>query len=113
MNSMSEGMQDVRKALALNPPNTQPYKFVASRLMGIRHNDEAVEIWLALAKQHPDDADAQANAGSIMLSEGKNREAADHLEAAVKADPTKPEVEAQLGSGRSQRRVYSGKRTVT
>lgn len=97
-NRIPEGMENIHKALALIPANPQPYKLLASRLMGMRHNDEALEIWLALAKQHPDDADVQANAGSMLLNEGKNREAAEHLELAVKADPTKPALEAQLGS---------------
>jgi tetratricopeptide (TPR) repeat protein len=98
INRIPDGMQNIRKALALRPSNEQPYKLLASRLMGMRQANEALEIWLELAKQHPDDADVQANAGSILLDQGKDREAADHLELAVKADPGKPAVGAQLGT---------------
>jgi tetratricopeptide (TPR) repeat protein len=70
---------------------------LASQLMGMRHEQEAMEIWQQLIDHDPDDSDAQANLGSLLLNQKKYQEAADHFESSLRARPDQPYVEAQLG----------------
>lgn len=96
-NQNREAMYSIRKALALKPANTQPYKMVAAELTAPRRYQEAMDIWGELAKQHPEDADVHTNLASLLLNQKRYQEAVDQLEAAVNKDPTRPDLQAQLG----------------
>lgn len=92
-----QGIQEMRKALALDPTQVSNDKYFASILMGMHRQDDALDEWKKLEKAYPDDADAPRYIAAILIQKGRYLEAAPELESAVDRDPDNSQLLLQLG----------------
>jgi tetratricopeptide (TPR) repeat protein/transglutaminase-like putative cysteine protease len=92
-----QGVEEMRKAIALDPGEVSNYKYFGSVLMRLHREQEALEVWKKFEKESPDDPDGAANIGSILMKQKRYPEAIAELEAAVKLTPDE-NVRLQLGN---------------
>ena len=62
-----------------------------------RDQDKAIEAYRLLLATYPDDFAANSNIGSLYRNQGRNKEALDHLETAVRLAPNQPVPHLNLG----------------
>ncbi len=92
------GIDAFEKAIASDPNQTAIPKALGWSLMGSSQFGDAVPVWQDYTKAHPDDLDGVANLGVCLPQLKRYSEAVTVYEAAVKANETRPELQASLGS---------------
>jgi len=85
MRHTDDAADSFRKAIASD--STQPvlYKVFALMMMSMQREDDAIEAWQALLKIAPDDPDAPANLGHLLVSKKQYAQAIPLLQSALKA----------------------------
>ncbi|HUO24232.1 MAG TPA: DUF3857 domain-containing protein [Candidatus Aquilonibacter sp.] len=86
----------VRQAIDSDPQQAVPRKTYALMLSGLRRTDEALAAWRDTVKVAPEDPDANAALGRLLLQQMRYAEAVPYLEVAAKANHT-PTTEVALG----------------
>jgi tetratricopeptide (TPR) repeat protein/transglutaminase-like putative cysteine protease len=89
-------IEAMRKSIELDPTEPLNYKRLAFTLMGLHREQEALDVWRDLEKQSPEDPDAPAKIGSILMRQKRYAEAIGEFEAAAKLTPD-ANVRLQLG----------------
>jgi tetratricopeptide (TPR) repeat protein/transglutaminase-like putative cysteine protease len=97
MGNPDQGVEEMKKAISLDPGELSNYKFLASTLMGLHREQEALEVWKKFEKESPEDPDAPTKIGSILMKQKRYLEAIAELEAAAKLTPD-ANVRLQLGN---------------
>lgn len=92
-----QGVEEMRKAIALDPGEVSNYKYLASTLMRLHREQEALEAWKKFEKESPDEPDGATNIGSILMKQKRYPEAIAELEVAAKLTPD-ASVRVQLGN---------------
>jgi tetratricopeptide (TPR) repeat protein len=87
MGDVDQGIEKMKKAIALNPREVSNYKYLTSTLIRLRREDEALTVWKQLEKADPSDAEAPAAIAGILMGQKRYREAVTELEPAVKRNP--------------------------
>jgi Flp pilus assembly protein TadD len=92
-----EAVTAARSALGLNPADLETRMNLGLALMNLRQIPEAGSHFLAIVNFQPSRADAQFNLGRCLLEQpGKRGEGLDHLQEAVRLEPTNTVWEAEL-----------------
>lgn len=95
--SRDEAVDDLKKAIALDPQQTQPYETLSTLFMMQRQPEESLELWKGLEKASPTNAVAPLRIGAILLSMKRYSEAVPELEDAVKRNLGNATLLTQLG----------------
>lgn len=96
-NKISAGIAEFHKAEDLSPNDTKSYQVLASYLMATGHKEEAIEEWRRLLKVEPENHQASTQVTTLLFQMGKYADAAEFLEAAVRASPDSAVLELALG----------------
>jgi tetratricopeptide (TPR) repeat protein/transglutaminase-like putative cysteine protease len=97
MKNPDQGIQEMKKGIALDPTQVSNYKYLGSRLMVMHRSEDALEIWKELAKVAPEDPDAPKNIAATLFILKRYPEAVTALEAAVQQQPDNSLLRLQLG----------------
>src|ERR1700690_3406221 len=92
-----QGIEEMRRAVALAPWVTQFYKGLASSLMIAKRPEDALNVWRQMQREFPKDPDARKNIALILEELGRYQEALPALEAAMN-DPDGWELLIELGT---------------
>jgi len=87
MRDADQGIEEMKKSITLDPGEVSNYKYLASTLMGMHREEEALEIWKKFEKESPVDPDGPSNIGSILMRQKHYTEAIAALEVAAKLSP--------------------------
>lgn len=98
LGNAGQGIADLKKAIQIDPRSVGSYKELAEAQLLARRPNAALQTWEELEKRVPNDSDAPARIGAILLSLGRYGAAVSPLETAVKRDPTNPRLLSHLGS---------------
>jgi len=112
-----EGLANLRKAIEIDPKDARTYKMMAFGLMALRRSEEAIQVWQELLKQDPNERDAHANLGTLLLNSKRYGEAVSELEAAVKSNRPSAWIQRDLaqayfGMGDNDRAVAAIRKAV-
>jgi tetratricopeptide (TPR) repeat protein/transglutaminase-like putative cysteine protease len=97
MGNVDQGVEEMEKAISLDPGEVSNYKYFASTLMGLHREQEALEVWRKFEKESPEDPDAPTKIASILMKQKRYPEAIAQLEDAAKLTPD-ANVRLQLGN---------------
>jgi tetratricopeptide (TPR) repeat protein len=84
IHDLTEGIQDIRKAISLEPNQVDYYRRLAMALMLAKREGEALDAWKQLRNLAPDDPDATKNIVTILVDLDRYAEALPELEWLVK-----------------------------
>jgi len=87
-----------RKALKLNPKNTEVLGTLSITLLRQGKSDEAIRCWTEVIRLEPNNIDAHYNLGLAMSRQGKFDEAIKHWLEVVRLKPDHVEAHSNLGS---------------
>jgi tetratricopeptide (TPR) repeat protein len=90
------GVTEIKKAAALDLDGPVA-KSAANYFQTIRLMDDALAIWRNIERQNPNDADAPAHIGDILVQERKYSDALPELQNATKLNPSNARVLLELG----------------
>jgi tetratricopeptide (TPR) repeat protein len=90
--------QQCKKALELNPKNSEVLGILGLALFNRGKLDEAVRHWLETIRLDPNNINAHYGLGQVMLSQGKPDEAIKHWSEVVRLKPNHIEANSNLGS---------------
>lgn len=90
------GLQEMNKAIQLNPGERRFYTFLAARLEAADRFPEAIDVWKLYQKQYPDDSMPPQNLGRLLVALKRYDEAISILEPVVKRSPDS-QTEFELG----------------
>jgi tetratricopeptide (TPR) repeat protein len=94
----SEGIAAFRKAIDLNPQDTQTYKTLAFAYMSMHRPEGAIATWRELLKQDPSDNEVRAKLAETLMDLKRYSEAVPELEAAVAANRSNAHLQVALGN---------------
>jgi tetratricopeptide (TPR) repeat protein/transglutaminase-like putative cysteine protease len=94
---VDEGLEEMKKAIAVDPAQVSSYKMLAYTQSMLRRPEEALATWRSLEKADPNDRDAPENIAAILLGKRHYAEALPELELAVKRDSTNARLFFALG----------------
>lgn len=94
---VDEGIDEMKKAIALDPSNVYALKFFATTLTLKGHGPDALDAWKSLEKASSKDAEAPRNIARILAQQKKYPEAIAELQAAEERDPNDTSFVLQLG----------------
>ncbi len=97
LGDVDQGIEEIRKSIALNPKQVSTYKFLASTFTGMHRDGDALEVWKELEKESPADAEASKAIAEILMRQKRYAEAVSELEAAVKLKPDDGQLLFRLG----------------
>jgi tetratricopeptide (TPR) repeat protein/transglutaminase-like putative cysteine protease len=97
LGNIDEGIEDMEKALELDPEQLPTYKSLASTFAVRQPGEDALKVWRGLKKTNPTDLDASRNIAAILLRENRYTEAANELEAARANAPNDSRILLLLG----------------
>ena len=100
---LGDALAEFHKEEDLSPQEVEPYLTGANFAKMLGRTDEEKEQWRKLLKAAPDNRDAALNVSRLLSAEGKNPEAVEVLEGAVKLSPEDSQL--QLGLGRTYLRM--------
>jgi tetratricopeptide (TPR) repeat protein len=86
-----------RKALALNPKNSNAHRNLGLALFGQGHYDEAITHLSEAMRMEPQDADVHSQLGTVLVAKGMFVEALDVLSEAIRLDPNNSDAHYNLG----------------
>jgi tetratricopeptide (TPR) repeat protein len=86
-----------KKTLELDPSMTQAYGGLGNIYQQMNRPDEAINLFEAAAKAHPEDGGLAYDLGLFLWTKGKNEDAFDALSKAAVLLPTNPEIQYHLG----------------
>jgi uncharacterized protein (AIM24 family) len=89
--------QAIAAALSIKKEDLRARNLHGLYLFRAGRHAEALEVYLALAVVHPDDAALRLNLGLVQLRMGKNAEAAENLEHVIAAEPDNQRAQGYLG----------------
>jgi tetratricopeptide (TPR) repeat protein len=92
-----QGIEEMRRAIALAPKVPQFYKWLAAALMTVKRPADALKVWEQMQQVFPDDPDARKNIALILEELGRYQEALPALEAAMN-DPDGWKLLIELGT---------------
>ena len=98
MGDVDQGIEEMRKGIALNPTRSAGYKYLAATLTGLRREDDALQVWKDLEKADPSDPDASRAIAEILIKQNRYGEAVTGLEAALKQKPDDGQLLLELGN---------------
>jgi len=87
-----------RKALKLNPKNTEVLGTLSITLLHQGKSDEAIRCWTEVIRLEPNNIDAHNNLGLAMFRQGRFDEAIKHWSEVVRLKPEHIEAHSNLGS---------------
>jgi len=87
-----------RKALKLNPKNTEVLGTLSITLLHQGKSDEAIRCWTEVIRLEPNNIDAHNNLGLAMFRQGNSDEAIKHWSEVVRLKPEHIEAHSNLGS---------------
>jgi len=91
-----QGIEEMRRAVALAPRVREYYRGLASELMFLKREEDALKVWKQLQLVYPDDPDARKNIALILGDLGRYQEELPQLEAAMN-DPDGWKLVIELG----------------
>jgi tetratricopeptide (TPR) repeat protein len=91
-----QGIEEMKHAVALAPRVRLYYLGLASALMLLKREQDALKVWQQLQQAYPDDADARKNIALILGDLGRYQEELTQLEAAMN-DPDGWKLMIELG----------------
>lgn len=97
LGSRDQGIDEMKKAIAVDPGQISAYAPLAFAQMAMQHPEDALATWRKLEKVDPQNGEAPANAGSILLSLKRYLEASSELQTAVKREPANANLFESLG----------------
>jgi tetratricopeptide (TPR) repeat protein len=93
----TDAVSTLQKGVASDPSKPISYRVSAVTLTQLNRLDEAIKAWQGLLKIVPDDSDAKAAVGPLLMRQKRYSEALPYLEATATKDNSSG-VQAQLGS---------------
>ena len=87
MRRYDDAVASYRSAILINPKQAFPYKALAYGLSGMNRRDEALKVWNELLNEVPDDPDAPASVGSLLVAQKRYQDAISPLQKAIKLYP--------------------------
>jgi tetratricopeptide (TPR) repeat protein len=97
-NDFDGAEQQCRKALELNPKNSEVFGILGLAMFQRGKVDEAVRHWLEAIRLDPNNINAHYGLGQAMLRQGKPDEAIRHWSEVVRLNPDHIEANSNLGS---------------
>ncbi len=97
LGDVDQGIAEMKKAIALSPKQAASYEYLASTLMGLHREDDALEVWKELEKEKPQNADASKAIAEILMKQKRYTEAVVELEASVKQKSDDGQLLVELG----------------
>jgi len=91
-----QGVEEMRRAVELAPRVREYYKGLASSLMFLKREEDALKVWQHMQQVFPEDPDARKNIALILGDLGRYREELPQLEAAMN-DPDGWKLMIELG----------------
>jgi len=91
-----QGIEEMRRAVELAPKVREYYKGLASSLMFVKREEDALKVWQQMQQVFPEDPDARKNIALILGDLGRYREELPQLEAAMN-DPDGWKLMIELG----------------
>jgi tetratricopeptide (TPR) repeat protein len=86
-----------RSAIQNDPTELLSYKILAFNQFFHGHFDESLAAWKELVALAPEDADSQEGLGILLVTLQREREAVAPLEAALRIDPSRKDLQTALG----------------
>jgi len=87
-----EIIQDIDKAIELDPENTAFLDAKGSLLRGMGESEEAIEVYDKIIELNPQDAEAWENKGNLLSSLGRYDEALQAFDKVIELDPQNSDV---------------------
>jgi tetratricopeptide (TPR) repeat protein/transglutaminase-like putative cysteine protease len=87
MGDADQAVEEMKKAISLDHGEVSNYKYLATTLMLLHREQEALEVWKQFEKQSPDDPDGPTNIGSILMRQKRYAEAIAELKVAANLTP--------------------------
>jgi tetratricopeptide (TPR) repeat protein len=97
MGKADQGLSEMKKALTVDPYQTESYKTLASAQLAKEGPSAALKTWQQLEKIDPNDGDAPARIGYIFILLRQYADALPELEKAVHVNPTMAQLFFSLG----------------
>lgn len=95
MGNRAQGITEIKRAAALDPDGPVA-KSAANYFQTIRSVEDALAIWRNIERQDPNDADAPAHIGDILVQQRKYSDALPELQSAAKLNPSNARVLLEL-----------------
>jgi Tfp pilus assembly protein PilF len=93
----SDAISTLKEAINADPTQPLGYRILAFSAASTNHPDDAIYAWQGLLQVVPNDADATASLGPLLMMQKRYSEAVPYLEAVAKND-TSPSAQLELGS---------------
>jgi Flp pilus assembly protein TadD len=87
MRNFDDAVASYREAVAVDTKQAFPYKAMAYGLSGMDRRDEALKVWSDLLNAVPDDPDAPASLGTLLVAQKRYQEAIPPLQKAIRLNP--------------------------
>jgi tetratricopeptide (TPR) repeat protein len=97
MGDADQAVEEMKKAISLDHGEVSNYKYLATTLLLLHREREALEVWKTFEKESPDDPDGPTNIGSILMRQKRYAEAIAELKVASNLTPN-ASVRLQLGN---------------
>lgn len=92
-----QGVQEMRKALDLDPHQKLTYEVLGKALQHARRPDDALSLWRQAEKNIPSDTEPPEEVASILLYLKNYHDAIPEIQAAISAHPTDAALQKDLG----------------
>jgi tetratricopeptide (TPR) repeat protein/transglutaminase-like putative cysteine protease len=97
MGDADRAVEEMKKAISLDHGEVSNYKYLATTLILLHREQEALEVWKQFEKESPDDPDGPTNIGSILIRQKRYADAIAELKVAANLTPN-ASVRLQLGN---------------
>jgi len=96
-NDYDGAVKHSRKALALNPKNSNAHQNLGLALFGQGHYDEAITHLSEAIRMDPQNAEIYSQLGTVLVANAMFTEAQDVLSRAIRIDPSHPDAHYNMG----------------
>lgn len=96
-NDYENTVRHCKKALSINPKNTDAHRILGLALFGKGEYDRAITYLSEVVRTEPQNAEIYSQLGTVLVAKGMLTEAQDVLSKAIRIDPSLPDAHYNMG----------------